>query len=303
MIVNDSNLVPKSSDIFRCDVCDYSSSRYSQWQRHLSTHKHKMVENGSKMVENGSVLVPKSSENLSCDCGNVYKYDSGYYRHKKKCCYKKDNNQKTDILDMSDKELIIMLVKQNSELINIVKNGNNNNQSINNHSNNKHSNNKTFNLQFFLNETCKDAMNIGDFVNSIKPQLNELEATGRLGYVEGISNIILKNLRAINTQTRPIHCADQKREIMYIKDNNEWTKEDVSKPILTNAIKKIANENIKNISEWRKKNPDCTDSESRKNNTYLKIVSNSMNGLTEEESHKNICKIISNVAKETVIEK
>ena len=304
MIVNDSNLVPNSSYIFRCDVCDYSSSRHSQLKRHLSTRKHKMVVNGSKMIENGSDLVPKSSENRSCDCGNVYKYDSGYYRHKKKCCYKKDNNQKTDILDMSDKELIIMLVKQNSELINIVKNGNNNNQSINNHSNNKHSNNKTFNLQFFLNETCKDAMNIGDFVNSIKPQLNELEATGRLGYVEGVSNIILNNLRAINTQTRPIHCADQKREIMYIKDNNnEWTKEDGSKPILTNAIKKIANENIKNISEWRKKNPDCTDSESRKNNTYLKIVSNSMSGSSAEESHKNMCKIISNVAKGTVIEK
>ena len=154
-----------------------------------------------------------------------------------------------------------------------------------------------------MNETCKNAMNIGEFVSSIKPQLADLEATGRLGYVEGVSNIILNNLNTLEIHDRPIHCSDQKREVIYIKDNNEWTKEEEDKPILTKAIKVIANENIKNISEWRNKNPDCVNADSKKNNLYLKIVSNSMNGLTKEEGDKNIHKIISNVAKRVTIDK
>ena len=130
-----------------------------------------------------------------------------------------------------------------------------------------------------------------------------MEATGRMGYVEGVSNIILNNLNTMDTHERPIHCSDQKREILYIKDNDKWTKEEEDKPILTKAIKTIANENIKNIYKWRQENPDCTDSDSKKNNTYLKIVSNAMSGSTVEESNKNINKIISNVAKKVLINK
>jgi hypothetical protein len=146
-------------------------------------------------------------------------------------------------------------------------------------------------------------MNIGEFVSSIKPQLVDLEATGRLGYVEGISNIILNNLKTLQIHDRPIHCSDQKREIIYIKDNNEWTKEEENKPILTKAIKVIANENIKNIKEWRNENPDCINADSKKNNLYLKIVSNSMSGGSPQESNKNINKIISNLAKQVIIDK
>jgi len=181
-----------------------------------------------------------------------------------------------------------------------------NNMNTNNNSNNisnSMNNNKTFNLNVFLNETCKDAMNISDFVSSIKLNLDDLEHTGRQGYVQGITNIVLKNLNNVEQHMRPLHCSDVKREILYIKDNNEWTKETEEKPILTKAIKTIANENIKQIKNWRNKNPDCITSESRKNDLYLKIVSNSMNGLTEEEGKKNINKIISNVAKEVVIDK
>jgi hypothetical protein len=144
---------------------------------------------------------------------------------------------------------------------------------------------------------------MSDFVNLIRPTLEDLENTGRKGYVEGITDLILKNLKALEQCKRPIHCSDLKRAVLYIKDKDKWEKEAEEKPILTNAIKCIAHENIKQIQEWKKKNPDCTDSESRKNNLYLKIVSNSMNGLDEEESEKNMCKIISNVAKESVIEK
>ena len=154
-----------------------------------------------------------------------------------------------------------------------------------------------------MNETCKDAMNISDFVSSIKLNLEDLEHTGRKGYVEGISNIFLKNLNNIEDHMRPIHCSDQKREILYIKDNDKWEKECDEKLILTKAIKNVAHQNIKQIQTWRNTNPDCTSSDSRKNDLYLKIVSNSMNGLTEEEGKKNINKIISNVAKEVVIDK
>jgi hypothetical protein len=144
---------------------------------------------------------------------------------------------------------------------------------------------------------------MSDFVSSIKMNLDDLEHTGRKGYIEGISSIILKNLNKIEQHLRPLHCSDNKREILYIKDNNEWTKECYNKPILTKAIKVIANENIKQIKTWREKNPDCTNADSKKNNLYLKIVSNSMNGLTEEEGNKNINKIISNLAKQTNIAK
>ena len=195
--------------------------------------------------------------------------------------------------------MIIELLKQNSELQKSLIELSKDKSVIHNNTNNSH--NKTFNLNFFLNETCKNALNITEFVSSIKPTLEELEYTGRQGYVAGISNIILKKLNSLEEYIRPIHCCDLKREVLYIKDNNHWTKETEEKPILTKAIKTIANENIKNIQEWRELNPECTESDSQKNNLYLKIVSNSMSGLDKDETEKNTNKIISNVAKEVAI--
>jgi hypothetical protein len=212
--------------------------------------------------------------------------------------------------NLNKDELIITLLKQNAELIKgqqdiFIKLSDNqvvsSNQTNNIH--NSMNNNKTFNLQFFLNETCKDAMDITEFVNNMKLELDDLENTGKTGYVEGISNIVIKNLNKIEQHLRPLHCGDFKREVLYIKHNNEWTKESENKPILTRAIKSIANENIKQISKWKDKYPDCIKSSSKKNDLYLKIVSNSMNGLTKEEGDKNISKIISNVAKQVIIEK
>jgi hypothetical protein len=187
--------------------------------------------------------------------------------------------------------------------MNLLENGTNNTTTNSISTNCNNVTNKTFNLNLYLNETCEDAMNISEFVKTINLNLEDLENTGREGYIEGISNIIFKNLNNLEDHFRPLHCSDSKREILYIKDNNEWTKECYNKPILTKAIKVIANENIKQIKTWREKNPDCTNADSKKNNLYLKIVSNSMNGLTEEEGNKNINKIISNLAKQTNIAK
>jgi hypothetical protein len=301
---NETKKVQKSSDIFHCELCDYSSSRFSQYQRHLSTQKHKKCENETNMKQNET----KKDEKFQCECGIIFNSRTTLWRHKQKCYIhnpniSNDDYDKNNELGLTDKEIISALLQQNEKLFKFIENGGPNNNSPCNIVNNNLNNvgNKTFNLNVFLNETCKDALNINDFVSSIKVDLNDLEHTGRQGYIQGITSIFLKNLNNLEQHMRPLHCSDSKREVLYIKHNNEWTKESETKPILTRAIKTIANENIKQIRLWKDKHPDCTSADSKKNNLYLKIVSNSMNGLTEEEGHKNINKIISNVAKEVVI--
>jgi hypothetical protein len=278
----------KSSKKFHCKTCDYSTSRQSQYDRHLQTDKHKILQNPTSK---------SSASKWSCLCGKNYKHSSTLYAHRKYCdvLQKKDTLKSNCIEQTFNQQVIEALLK-------ITQNGIANN-SHNNNNNTNNSNNKTFNLNFFLNETCKDAMNITDFVSSIKVNLDDLEHTGRQGYVQGITDIVLKNLNNLEQHMRPLHCSDTKREILYIKDNNEWMKETEEKPILTKAIKVIANENIKQIKSWKDKYPDCVESDSKKNDLYLKIVSNSMNGLTKEEGNKNINKIISNVIKEVAINK
>jgi len=309
---------PKHSKKFICESCDFKCCKNSDFNRHLLTSKHLKRTNASNLLDNASVKIAATyNQKFNCACGNYYSHGSSYYRHKKKCNYEKQTNKETEFKNIIDNkenkenkenkdEIINLLLAQNKELIDLIKSGiinNNINNNNNNNNINNTTNNKTFNLHFFLNETCKDAMNITDFVSSIKMDLDDLEHTGRTGYVEGISNIVIKNLNKLEHHMRPLHCSDFKREVLYIKDNNEWTKECDEKPILTKAIKTIANENIKQISKWKDNYPDCTKSHSKKNDLYLKIVSNSMNGLTKEESVKNINKIITNLAKKVIIEK
>jgi hypothetical protein len=280
---------------FNCNNCNFKCCKLGDWKRHLITHKHNRLSNTNNFTSNNEYI-------YTCECGKNYKHMSSLCKHKKKCEPKNE-------LGITEKELINILVEQNNKLIKVIENGTNNTNTNTNTNNNTNSNNntnidnKTFNLNFFLNETCKDAMNITDFVSSIKVSLEDLENTGRHGYIQGISNIILKKLKTLELHFRPIHCSDAKREVFYIKSNNEWLKENETKPILTKAIKTVANENIKQIQHWRDKHPGCTEAVSNKNNMYLKIVSNSMNGSTEEESNNNINKIISNVAKEVIIDK
>jgi hypothetical protein len=293
-----NNLEAKISHIYECKICDYSTNKKSNYNKHCESIKHK---NGQKSTFSNNLEAKISQKILVCEnCEKIFKERTGLWRHKKKC-----SNMYIDGINIKDKDaLVFHLLKQNGELQsklielssvnNITTNNSHNTTTMNSH-------NKSFNLQFFLNETCKDAMNISDFVSSIKVSLEDLENTGRRGYVEGISNIIIKRLNELEEHFRPIHCSDTKREVFYIKDNNEWQKEKEEKPILTKAIKVIANENIKQIKNWQEKYPDCMQYDSNKNNLYLKIVSNSMNGLTKEEGDKNIEKIISNVAKETII--
>ena len=256
--------------------------------------------------------------NICENCNKSYNDRSGLWRHKKTCKpYEKsdtpDNIQNNKCYDiqmenLNDKDLIMMLIKQNSDLIKensefknmmikVFENGTNNNQS-----NNTNSLNKTFNLQFFLNETCKDAMNIMDFVESIQLQLSDLEKVGELGYVEGISNIIVKNLKALDVTQRPVHCTDKKRETLYIKDENKWEKEDDEKKKIRKAIKKIACKNQRLIPKFKEAHPDCIKAASKFSDQYNKMIIESMGGSGDNDLEKED-KIIKNISKQIIIEK
>jgi hypothetical protein len=228
----------------------------------------------------------------------MYKYDTGYYRHKKSCFEPElCQNIITDKDDPLDKDLIMMLVKQNSELLEVIKNGTNNtntNNIINSH-------NKTFNLQFFLNETCKDAMNITDFVDSIKLQISDLEKVGELGYVEGISNIIVKNLKELDITQRPVHCTDKKRETIYIKDENKWEK-DEEKEKIRRVIKKVASKNQRLLLKFKDIHPDCIKASSKYSDQYNKIIVESMGGSGNNDNEKED-KIIKKITSVTIIDK
>ena len=287
---NETNLVPESSEIFVCEYCDYNTSRKSQYDRHLSTDKHQKHTNETNLKQ-------KSSQKFVCSCNKIFNSRTTLWRHKNNCLGENviiDNNEPTD------KELILMLIKQNSQLIqqnsDLVKNGTHNTTISNN------SHNKTFNMQFFLNETCKDAMNIMDFVNSIKIQLCDLENVGKVGFVDGISSIIVKNLNLLDETKRPVHCADTKREVMYVKDENKWEKEDEDKKKIRKMIKYVTHKNTKLMKEFREKYPGCEKSESKYSNSYDKLIIEAFGGKGDNDEEKEN-KIIRKISKATTIDK
>jgi hypothetical protein len=281
-----NNFTPKNPSIYSCILCDFKSCNKKDYSRHLQTQKHK---NQSFSIEN-----PKSPF-FQCICGKNYKDNSGLWRHKKICQNIKINDQQqlVEYLMKENSEFKQLMIEQNKQMMELAKSSGHN---ITN-------NNQQFNLNFFLNETCKNAMNIMDYVSQLQVGIKDLEETARLGYAAGISRIFIDGLKNIDINDRPIHCSDFKRETLYIKNNNEWNKESEERTILTNAIKHVTHKNMKMIPEWTKENPDYNDSTSKTNDKYLKLVMNSMSGSTEEEQKKNINKIISNVAKEVVINK
>ena len=304
-----NNLGAKTSKnehyIFYCDLCDYKSSKKYNWERHLMTPKHIKSTHCNKSATNSE----QKEQLYECKhCSKQYNDRTGLWRHKKKCVSNENTkNETVEMIEtMNDKELIQFLMKENSEFKQLMmeqsKTMTELAKTTGSH-NTINSNNNQFNLNFYLNETCKNAMNIMDFVSQLQVGIKDLEETGRLGYAEGISKIFINGLKNLQISDRPIHCSDFKREVLYIKSNNEWNKETDNKTILTSAIKQVAHKNIKQISEWTKIHPEHNDPESKENDKYLRIVSESMSGSSEEESNKNYSKIIKNIVKETVIDK
>jgi hypothetical protein len=248
---------------------------------------------------------PKLAALYFCECGKEYKHRQGLWKHKK-LCDENNNVQKSSSEENQIKvltNLVLDVVKQNQDLTNkLVDICNKNNSNTNISNNNINSHNKTFNLQFFLNETCKDAMNIMDFVDSIKIQLTDLENVGNLGYVDGISKIIVKNLISLDETKRPVHCTDSKREVMYIKDEDKWEKENENKQKMRKMIKHVTHKNSKLLKEFKTKYPGCEKSESKFSDKYDKLIIEAMGGKGDNDLEKED-KIIRNIAKKVIIDK
>jgi len=288
----------ENADVFYCNFCDFKCSKNSNYIKHLTTPKH-------LNRTNLNILEQKNAKkcHLCKYCGKPYNARNSLWYHQKKCAI--DNYTEKDEKDEpTDKELIMMLIKENSELKNMVLDVCQKIQPITNtvNSHNVNSNNKTFNLNLFLNETCKDAMNITDFVDSLKLQLSDLENVGKLGYVNGISNIIVKKLNSLEENKRPIHCADKKREILYVKDEDKWEKENEDNNKIRKAIKKIANKNMSLIPQFKEAHPDCIKYASPYSDQYNKIIVESMGGSGDNDLEKEN-KIIKNIVKVVNIDK
>jgi len=290
------NIKQKLSKKYCCENCDYVTNRKSNFENHLLSAKHQMELNGINIKQ-------ELSNNFCCDkCSKIYQTQSGLWKHTKKCNVTTVTDSNVDSFDKD--QLILMLIKENSEfktmmmeqqttMLKIIENGTHN--TTNSH-------NKSFNLQFFLNETCKDAMNIMDFVDSIKLQLCDLENVGKVGYINGISSIIVKNLNLLDETKRPVHCTDTKREVLYVKDEDKWQKENENKPKIRKMIKHVTHKNTKLFKDFKEKYPGCEKSESKYSNTYDKLIVEAFGGKGDNYEEKED-KIIKNILKEIKIEK
>ena len=305
----------KNAETYFCESCDFICCKKSNYDKHILTSKHKFRTNLNDFS-------PKNAEKiyLCNSCNKTYKARNSLWYHQKKCLdnFEKVEEQKIQLetdepyvtddkkqkqgstdaliqyLMKENAEFKQLLIDQNKQMMELAKNTGSNNTT------NSHNN---FNLNVFLNETCKNAINIMDFVNQLQVGVKELEETGRLGFTDGISKIFIDGLTQLDINNRPVHCSDFKREILYIKSDDQWNKESDDKPILTNAIKHVACKNMKQISEWTKANPEYNNSSSKQNDKYLQIVYEAMSGTTEEECKKNYNKIIKNIVKQSVIDK
>ena len=286
-------ITPKNPNLFICERCDFNTCNLKDYKRHLTTRKH----TNRTELNHLEPKKPQKTQNHICKkCNKTYKAKSSLWYHEQKCNSEQYDNitEYNNVSDKTtDKDLIMMLIKQttqlmeqNNGLMEMMKNGTTN--YINNTTN---SHNKAFNLNFFLNETCKNAMNITDFVDSIKLQLSDFINVGEVGFIEGISNIIVKNLNSLDETVRPIHCTDQKRETFYVKDENKWEKEEDDKKKIKKMIKSVAFKNEKLMKTYKEKYPDYNDPNSKRSDQYSKTVIEAMD--CKEESREKIIKNIS----------
>ena len=302
----------KVANKYICEKCDYKCFKKYNWNKHLLTAKHIKETLDTEMETESS---EKWQKEMKCECGKIYKNKSGLWKHQKKCKLPEENTKPTEenitieINEVKNQEilqpqqmnesLIIEFIKQNQEfqkqLLEVMK------ENLGTHTTNNTTNNK-FNLNIFLNEKCKDAFNISDFINNIDVGFKDFENFGRLGYVGSINNILIRELKGLDVYKRPIHCSDLKREVIHIKDNNTWVK-DEDKKHMKRAIKLIEHKNIKLVPKWLEANPKADDISTKKHEEYMKILDNSMGEIKDEDNERNYEKIIKNVAKEILIDK
>ena len=306
--------VAKSSQKIKCDVCHYSTCKKTNYTKHILTDKHKILTS----TDTNTDICYKKEPTHICECGKTYLHRQSLHTHKKLCEHtvkindtlskqisKQISQQITPDMILNilaqNKDLTSLIIEQNKTITDLSKNTQLT-MVQNNSNNNSNSHNKTFNLHFFLNETCKNAMNISEFIENIKVDISDLENMGRVGYVEGMSCILIKNLNMIDVTKRPIHCTDKKREIMYIKDNNIWEKDDDQKNKLHKTIKRVSHKNIKILPAYREKYPGCEFAISRFSDNYNKMIVEVMGGPGDNDTEKED-KIIQKVSKYITINK
>jgi hypothetical protein len=307
-----TTILGKNKIAYNCEFCKLLTNNKKDFKKHILTAKHLKATNGN----NNIITVGDIWDNnlLACKCGKIYKHHSSLWKHKKGC----NNINQPEIDDaenqMTEKELISYLLKENKEFKEIIIGQGNKmieqsnimidlasktNSTVNN--NNINTNNNQFNMQFFLNETCKNAMSITEFVDSIEIKSEDLEVFGNQGYIQGISNIFIKGLRDLDETVRPIHCSDIKREILYIKDNDVWNKDENQQKI-RNTIAMIAHKNLKYIPIWKEANPTSSDVTTKKNDLLMRIMNQVTTSITPDDD-SGINKIIRNVASKVCINK
>ena len=295
----DTNTVHKSSHQFNCNKCDYTTSRKSQYTRHLITAKHLRIHENT---ENSS----KKFRVYNCEnCGREYKFHSGLWKHKKTCLPQEESNTELspDQKDDNDRyelltNTILELMKKNDALTNSIVEMS---KQIGNNNNNVNSNNK-FNLNVFLNEKCKNAMSLTDFVKSINLTVQDFIETGERGFIDGISNIIIERINNMELHDRPLHCTDLKRETVYVKDAEKWEK-DEDKNKLRKAVKWVANKNERIRPVWYEETPDVEVMGTDNYEKFFKYSESALGGCGREETKLFEDKVMKNVMKEVTIDK
>lgn len=295
--------VPKSSNNFHCKFCDYNTLRESQYQRHLLTDKHKRLTMTNEKV-------PKSSKHI-CECGKEYVHASSLSKHRKVCIKaieeiieekQTKQPQNDSMLKMFTKmmeeneELRNLMVEQNDKMLDVMEKTKptmtTNNNIINN--------NQKVSINMFLNNNCSNAINFTDFIHRIEVSQNDLENNANMGFIDGITKIFMDNLKQLSVYERPIHCTDIKREIMYIKDEDKWQKEE-NDTKLQHAIQEVSRKSVTTLSNWKESNPEeYEDADSEFSNKCLAIQQHSIAGNNRDNYYQ---KVIKNVAKDVQIER
>ena len=286
---------------FNCEPCKFYTNNNYDFKRHQGTKKH---EKAIQLTRSSTGI--QDEELFVCECGRFYKERTGLWRHKKKCnavenqlIVTEEEEQEEEEEELNEKEMVLKLIKQNGELQKQIINMSKETKQVTNITNQTNH----FNLNIFLNDHCKNAVNLIDFINSLQVSTRDLEQTGKLGYVEGLSSIFVKALKDMDVTERPIHCTDIKRETVYVKDQDKWEIEDKDKSRLKNTIKALEDKNMSSMIDWQMENPRFQIMDTKENSDYIQISLNSLGSSSEAEASKQQDKIIKNVLKEVVIEK
>ena len=298
--------MPKNAEKFECVLCDFKCSKHSNYTKHLMTRKHLNAKN---MMPNAK---KKCQIDFNCICGKQFKHHSSYSRHKKTCTYVLESKpepepevepeikeKNTPTTENVLEAMMDRMQKQDKVIEKLVENIETSQPKVINNYNTTNN----FNLNMFLNDTCKNAMNITDFMESIKLTLADMDNLGKVGYVDAVSKLIVDGLNQLDVSERPIHCTDAKRNSLYLKNNDEWNKEAADMPNIKKVIKNVTNKNQSKIYDWMDHNPTHKSLGTAKHREYMSIVGEAMGPTTDEEESTKFKSIINRVSSATIIDK